>query len=693
LWTSNGGNAQSQIFEAAWNDTAARKLLGLDDTSPEPIASGSNSLAVARESARLTAPGFSAADIGRHVDYLCRPELGGRLTGTQGEIHATAYVAAFLESLGLQPAGDQGTFFHEFEFISDVKLGPKNSLHVSSQQDNQAENQRSYRIDQDWRPVFFSQKGNIDPTAVVFAGYGIVAPAEAAPEAGKAQDSSEYDSYVHLDVTDKWVLIFRQMPQDITPQRRQHLARYSSARYKAMVARDRGAKGLIFVSGPNSPLRQRLIPLEMDGTLGSSSLAVVSVSDEVATAWMELAGENLKELQTELDTGEMAMGFQLESVKVSATVDIQPVTSRGRNVLALLSPPSPEPAASETSTARTPREMIVIGAHIDHLGNGAGGGSLAKEDERGGVHRGADDNASGVAGMLEIAQYLADEIAAPGNAAKRDILFAAWSGEELGLRGSQAFADEFDQLFPTRTAHTAHPTASPHADPHAQPAGPRSLYPQIAANINLDMIGRLRDNLVLQGIGSSAYWTGAIERRNAVVRLPLVLQNDCHLPTDASTFFLHGVPILSAFTGSHDEYHTPRDVPELINYEGTAQVARLMALVARDLLLSEKPPEYQEQTAQPEMRANLTAYLGTIPDYAQTDVKGVKLSGVTKGAPAELAGMQSGDVIIELAGRKIENIYDYTYAIEALKVGQATTVKVNRGGQQLELPLTPASRK
>jgi Tol biopolymer transport system component len=693
LWTSNGGNSQSQIFEAEWNDAAARKLLGLDRPASESPATSPNSSAVARESARLTAPGFSAADIGRHVDYLCRPELGGRLTGTQGEINATAYVAAFLESLGLQPAGDQGTFFHEFEFISDVELGPKNSLQVSSQQENQAEKQQSFRLEQDWRPVFFSQEGEIDPTAIVFAGYGIVAPSETANEAGKAEDSSEYDSYVHLDVTDKWVLVFRQMPQDISPQRRQHLARYSSARYKAMVARDRGAKGLIFVSGPNSPLRQRLIPLEMDGTLGSSSLAVVSVSDALASDWMELAGENLKDLQTGLDTGEMAMGFQLESVKLSATIDIQPVTSRGRNVLALLSSPSHVPAANTNPHAVAPREMIVIGAHIDHLGNGAGGGSLAKEEERGGVHRGADDNASGVAGMLEIAQYLADEISTPGNVAKRDILFAAWSGEELGLRGSQAFADDFDQLFPMRSAHPPHATASDQADPHAQPSGPLSLYPQISANINLDMIGRLRDNLVLQGIGSSPYWTGAIERRNAVVRLPLALQNDCHLPTDASTFFLHGVPILSAFTGSHEEYHTPRDVPELLNYEGAAQVARLMALVARDLLLSEKPPAYQEQTAQPEMRANLTAYLGTIPDYAQTDVKGVKLSGVTKGAPAELAGMQSGDVIIELAGRKIENIYDYTYAIEALKVGQATTVKVNRGGQQLELPLTPASRK
>ena len=207
------------------------------------------------------------------------------------------------------------------------------------------------------------------------------------------------------------------------------------------------------------------------------------------------------------------------------------------------------------------------------------------------------------------------------------------------------------------------------------------------------MVGRLREQLVLQGLGSSPFWTGSIERRNAVVKLALTLQNDCHLPTDASTFFLHGVPILSAFTGSHSEYHTPRDVPELLNYEGAAQIARLMALIARDLVQADSAPEYQEQTAQPEMRANLTAYLGTVPDYAKGDIKGVALGGVTKGAPAEKAGMRAGDIIIELAGKKIENIYDYTFAIEALKIGESIKAKVQRGSEVVEMDVIPASRQ
>jgi hypothetical protein len=214
----------------------------------------------------------------------------------------------------------------------------------------------------------------------------------------------------------------------------------------------------------------------------------------------------------------------------------------------------------------------------------------------------------------------------------------------------------------------------------------------VAGYLNMDMVGRLRDCLILQGLGSSPGWAKIIEARNAVVRLPLTLQQDCHLPTDATSFFLKGVPILAAFTGSHDEYHTPRDVPELINFEGVSKVARLMSLIARDLVMTDEVLTYQEQAAAPEMRANLTASLGTVPDYGQTDIPGVKLSGVTKSAPAEAAGLRGGDIIVELAGRKIENIYDYTYAIEALKIGERVKIKARRGQDTVEVDIIPSSR-
>lgn len=210
----------------------------------------------------------------------------------------------------------------------------------------------------------------------------------------------------------------------------------------------------------------------------------------------------------------------------------------------------------------------------------------------------------------------------------------------------------------------------------------------------MDMIGRLEKSLVLNGAGSSDIWRGEIEKRNAPVGLPLTVQDDSYLPTDATSFYVKGVPILSAFSGAHEDYHTPTDTPEKLNYDGAAKTARLMALIARGLALSATAPEYIAMK-KPESQGGgaMRAYLGTVPDYADTDVAGLVLSGVTAGAPADIAGMKGGDIIVELAGRTIENIYDYTYAIQALKIGEAVKCIVLRGDEKIELSITPQSRE
>jgi predicted metalloprotease with PDZ domain len=209
----------------------------------------------------------------------------------------------------------------------------------------------------------------------------------------------------------------------------------------------------------------------------------------------------------------------------------------------------------------------------------------------------------------------------------------------------------------------------------------------------MDMVGRLDKHLILQGIGSSSIWRGEIERRNAPVGLSITLREDSYLPTDAKSFYTFGVPILSAFTGAHSEYHTPRDTPDTLNYEGAADVAHFMGLVTRSIAMRQSPPDFQEQAA-PQTRGQgpLRAYLGTIPDYAE-EVKGVLLSGARKGGPAANAGVRAGDIIVELAGKKIENIYDYTHAIEALKIDQKTTIVVQRGPKQITLDIVPGSRE
>ncbi len=739
-WTSNrNAKHQSQIYIADWDHATALRRLGLAPNEGSSVADGAERVSerpadsirekpasaadtraavqAARSAAGDAAAAYRPTDLIRHVDYLCRPELEGRLTGSAGERMATAYVAAYMDHLGLKPAGDAGGWFQSFEFTSGIALADGNQLVAET--DSSGNPSVSYPVDQQWRPVAFSATGDFSPAPVVFAGYGIVA----GKQDGIAEDNqasvSDYDSFVHLDVKDKWVLCFRFLPEDVSAERRQYLARFSSLRFKAMQMRDRGAKGLVVVSGPRSQVKNQLVGLRFDGSMGGSSIPVLSVSDNVAQQWLAKAGKDLETLQSQLDKGEPMMGFQLPDLTLRATVALQTEKRTGRNVLGVL------------QLGDTPsQQKIVIGAHVDHLGRGTGG-SLAKGDEVNQVHYGADDNASGVAGLLEIAESLADwKRSGKLAGGKRDVIFAAWSGEELGLLGASHFTRTYPVADPVTDpvlAHHGHPgdhSARPHpqapnppdpkshgaAQPDAQPAqGPdhkaaepaedatesRSLYPAIAACLNMDMIGRFEKRLVLQGAGSSSIWDSEIERRNVPVGLPIVVQDDCYLPTDASAFFMRGVPILAAFTGSHSEYHTPRDTPDRLNYDATARIARLMGLITRSLVLAEDPPDFISQT-RPESqrpRAGLRAYLGSIPDYADTDVKGVRLSGVTKDAPADKAGVQAGDLVVELAGKKIENIYDYTFAIEALKIGQSVKITVERKGQRITLDLTPGSRE
>ncbi|MGB7343692.1 MAG: M28 family peptidase [Pirellulaceae bacterium] len=674
-WTSNRQKKQSQIYIADWNDAEMRKRLGLEDLGLDESAasSGSEDREAALTAASETTPEFSPTDIMRHVDYLTRPELGGRLTGTEGERRATAYVAAYLESLGYLPAGDNGTFYHSFEFPAGSTLTDKNQLMIGDEKQ---------KVGEDWQPLSFSKNGTTEASGVVFAGYGMKIPA--------GEDVEEYDSYVHLDVTDKWVMVLRDLPQEITPERRQQMARYSAPRRKATIARDLGAKGIIFVAGPTSKYKNDLIRFDSDASQAEVSIAAVTVTDEVAAKLFKAAGQDLEKSQAEIDNGEMAMGIQLADVTMSATVDIKRNRGTGRNVIARL------PAGDKPNESG---QVVVLGAHIDHLGKGGGSNSLAKDDEQDSIHVGADDNASGVGAMLEIAQYLASEKSAGRLKSKRDVIIAAWSGEELGLFGSQAYVKDFYELYPSAPKNDASVAKDNHAAAHAHGTSTdaQPLTAAIAAYLNLDMVGRLREKLVIQGIGSSPGFEGEVQRRNVPVGLALTLdKTSTRLPTDASAFVARDVPILAAFTGAHEDYHTPRDTPDKLNYDGAAKIARLFALLTRGVMTADAAPKFEldedaEQVDQPRVR--LTAYMGTIPDYVAGDIKGLKLSGVAGEGPAAKAGVQGGDIIVQLAGKKIEDIYDYTYAIEALKIGQETEIIVKRGDETLTLKVTPSARE
>lgn len=619
-WTSNRtGSGQSQLFLASWDHDSALVAV---TASPKR---GATSPVPDKVEDRLKAS----------VEYLASDELEGRMTGSEGARKAADHIAKALRAIGLDPFGDDGSFFQAFEFTADRRIVPEaNALQIETPNET-----RSYQVDAEFRPLSFSANAEVR-REVVFAGYGLTVPG-----------TDGYDSYAGLDVTDKIVLVLRYVPESVAQERRAELNRYAGLRYKAMVARDRGAKAILVVAGPNSPNAGKLIPMTFDNSLAGSGIVAASVSGEVAEALLGGADKRLEEVQSQLDieNPHFLGQFPLEGVEVAIRTGVERIKETDRNVLARL-PATGQPTA----------ETVVVGAHYDHIGRG-GTSSLARKDEEGEIHNGADDNASGVAVALEMARALTQR-----EERRRNVLFAFWSGEELGLIGSSRFVEN-----------------------------PTLPLENIVAYFNFDMVGRLRDNkLSLQGVGSSGIWRGIIERRNVPAGFDLSLLDDPYLPTDSTAFYPKGIPILSFFTGSHEDYNRPTDDPDTLDYQGMSRIAAFGTAIVNDVVSNDERPDYAEvQVASGGGgdRDSLRAYLGTIPDYT-TDLAGVKISGVRGGGPADKAGMRGGDVIVEFAGQQIANIYEYTYALDAVKIGEPVEVVALRDGERVTLRIVPEAR-
>ncbi len=251
---------------------------------------------------------------------------------------------------------------------------------------------------------------------------------------------------------------------------------------------------------------------------------------------------------------------------------------------------------------------------------------------------------------------------------RRNVLLEFWSGEELGLIGSTAYVN-----------------------------APPVPLDQLAAYLNFDMVGRMQDNkLTVQATGTSPAWARLIEQANIAAGFDLLVQTDPYQPTDVASFNQAGVPCLNFFTGTHTDYHRPSDTADKIDYEDLDRVVDFAAaIVAPDRAMRRRRRSSRRSNSRPTPAAGARAcgvFTGTIPDYS-TEVKGLLLSGVIGGGPAEQAGLQKGDVIVEIAGQTIANIYDYTYALEVLKIGEPAKVVYLRGGERKETTLTPAARK
>ena len=582
----------------------------------------------------------AALDTRAIVEYLADDELEGRLTGSPGIRLAADYIVEQLEAIGAEPLPGVGGFRQAFSYTSGV-TDTGTTLEVTRSDGTPLAWARSDGDSPSVRALSFSDTGRAEG-GLVFAGYGLSVP---------ETDEFGYDSYATLDVTDKIVVVFRYFPEDTEGELRATLARYAGLRYKALAARERGAAGLIVVTGPRSPNAGALVPLTFDTAVSDSGIGAVTVAGALGAAIIESAGESIEAVQASLDTANPHVtGFELP-LDGAIDVELEKQEATGYNVIGYLPP---------TGGAEFAKPYVLLGAHYDHLGRGRGGDSLARGDEAGQIHNGADDNASGVAAVLSAGARLA----AAGRG--RGIILAFWSGEELGLLGSADFVEQ----------------------------APVPMD-RIAAYLNFDMVGRLRDNtLNLQAVGSSSIWTELAEELNGPIGLDLTFVADPYLPTDVGSLNAAEVPSLNFFTGSHEDYHRPTDDPDTLDYDGIDRIVDLATAVAANLATRPEAPDFirVERVQQRGGGATMRIFTGTIPDYTQ-EVEGLSISGVIGGGPAEAAGLQGGDVIVGLAGQSVTNIYDYMYALDLLKVGEPAEVVFLRDGERRNTELIPRVRE
>ena len=646
-WTSNRNSQEvSQLYLADWDHQAALEAISFAPRShhaPEAIFN-----AQAKDGTHAHAsPTPTKISIQQRIEFLASDELQGRMTGSEGAKRAAEHIATQFTQLNLKSIGDAASYFQAFEFTAGRRIIAEENRFDMTRQIHGSEQVMAFSVERDFQPLSFSRNGVVEGE-VVFVGYGLTVPGEL---------GEGYDAYAGLDVKDKIVVALRYVPEGVEPERRQQLNRYAGLRYKAMQAREQGAKAFLVVAGPNSPNAGKLIPLDFDSSLADSGIVAASISGTVANALFAPSGKNLKDVQSGLDVeNPHFLGqFPLPDVKVKIVVSIEKVKKTDQNVVALLPPPE---LTEDT-------EYVIVGAHYDHIGHGEIG-SLARKGEEGQIHNGADDNASGTAVVLELATTLSEAYQQYPEKFRRGIIFALWSGEELGLIGSTHFVND-----------------------------PVVSLDKVTAYINFDMVGRLRENkLILQGVGSSAVWTKLIEKRNVPIGFNLTLQDDPYLPTDVTAFYPKEVPVLSFFTGGHEDYNRPTDDPETLNYAGIERISDFAHGIVSDLVSATERPAYvrveRSQSAEGS-RDTLRAYLGTIPDYT-TEGTGVKLSGVRAEGPADKAGLKGGDIIVEFGEQQIANIYDYTYALDAVKIGEPVKVVVMREGNRVKLTVVPEAR-
>lgn len=571
-------------------------------------------------------PEITSEEIQYHINYLASNELEGRMTGTKELYDAAIYLQNEFDRYGLYPLFE-GSFLQEFPFMAGIELGDNLVLKIHS-----GRSQADLKINLDFIPLSFTDNLSISGN-LVFAGYGI-----------SASDLS-YDDYENLDVKDKIVIVLRNHPEKKNPH--SQFERYSSLRYKTTTARDKGAIGIIVINDYEKE-SDDLIELKYDNASSITGIVAVNTKRDYIEKLFANENKSLKELVESIDNSLTPSSFIFKSAKIEADVEIRRIEKSSWNVGAFI--PANDPNYSN--------EYVVIGAHFDHLGWGESNSLYMGDIPM--IHFGADDNASGTTGLLE----LAEKFMLVKDKLKRNIIFTAFSGEELGLLGSTYLVNNF--TVPIN---------------------------EVVTMINMDMIGRLNENndLIVYGTGTSTNWKDILNNKNSY-GFNLTFNDEGFGPSDHAAFYGKQIPVLFFFTGTHTDYHKPSDTPDKINADGQKKLLHFIYDVANEIIQSENKPDYISVERKDRGRMTTSrVWVGTVPDFAG-EVDGYKLGGVTEGSPADKAGLKAGDIIKSFGNKKISNIYDFTYALGDFVPGDKVEIIALRGEEEIKVEIELGSR-
>jgi hypothetical protein len=568
------------------------------------------------------------------IKTLTQPKMEGRGDGTKGLVRAEHLLADRYKKLGLLPAGKNG-YLQPFVVTTGAKLKKDNHLIVSN-----AASRTPLALNTDYVPLSFSHSGNVQ-SPLVFAGYGATAA-----EFG-------YDDYAGLDVKDKLVIVLRYEPADFAVKSGNHgFTTHAEWITKAINAKNHGAKGLILINGKLSEGNEDTLA-HFGSLAGPEDVGVpfVQAKNSIVEPWFQAAGKSLKDIQEQINSTGKPSSFAFpDALQADLSVEIENTHATVNNVLAYL------PGKTD--------EYIILGAHYDHLGRGTFD-SLAPS-QIGQIHPGADDNASGTAGLLELAR----DLAPMKGKLQRGILFASFAGEELGLLGSAAWVKD-----PTRPLD------------------------QAVAMINMDMIGRISgDKVYIGGVGTGSTFAKILETAKDDSHLNFELSQGGYAASDHTSFVAKRIPVLFFFSGLHSDYHKPSDTWEKINSEAAIRLLHVVQSAATQLAdASERPKFAAGVESNPHSGAvsgggGYGPYFGSIPDFGETET-GVKFADVKPGSPAAKAGLKGGDVLVQFGDKAIKNLYDFTDALRRSKMGDVVPVTVLRDGKELKVEVKLEQRK